>query len=119
MGEDWKMAQEHQGMILALTPTSTITFSHQAQDVFGASHILGELKFTIPLSEQLRAKERARLEKELEKAQKLLESTRAKLQNEEFKAKAPREVVEKLENMEKQTVEQIAEMLRKMGPEDR
>ncbi|HEV7736588.1 MAG TPA: class I tRNA ligase family protein, partial [Chlamydiales bacterium] len=113
-GEEWNMLHKHQGMLLALTPTGSITFSHEPQETFGASYLVGSLKFIIPLSEQLRARERARIEKELEKAQKLLDSTRAKLNNEEFRAKAPREVVEKLENAERQTNAQIAEMLQKI-----
>lgn len=113
-GEEWNMLQKHKSMLLALTPTGSITFSHQPQETFGASCLVGSLKFTIPLSEQLRARERARIEKELEKAQKMLDSTRAKLNNEEFRAKAPREVVEKLENAERQTSAQITEMHQKM-----
>jgi valyl-tRNA synthetase len=111
---DQMIVQEHQEMILALTPTETITFSEVPEGTFGASSLVGSVKFTIPLSEALRAREKARLEKELEKAQKLLDSTRTKLQNEEFRTKAPREVVEKLEGLERQTSAQIAEMLQKM-----
>lgn len=111
---DWADVQEHQEILLALTPTSSILFSQDSEETFGASSLVGSLKFTIPLSEKLREKERARLEKELEKAQKLLEGTRAKLQNVEFKAKAPRDVVEKLETAERQLAAQIAEILQKI-----
>jgi valyl-tRNA synthetase len=114
-GDDWNMMHAHRSMILALTPTETIVFSHDSHETFGASNLVGDLKFTIPLSESLRAREKARLEKELEKAQKLLDGTRAKLQNAEFKAKAPREVVEKLENAERETSAQIAEMRGKIN----
>lgn len=113
---DWQLCQDNQSMLLALTPTANIIFAEEGpQGAFGASALVGTLKFTIPLSESLRAKEKARLEKELEKAQKLLDSTRAKLQNAEFRTKAPKEVVEKLESVELQTSAQIAEMLQKIA----
>ncbi len=101
-------------MIYALTPTTNIEFTTEDREIFGASHLIGNLKLTIPINESLKLKERARLEKEMEKAQKLLESTQSKLSNEGFRAKAPKEVVEKLELAEQQTIRQIAEMVQKL-----
>jgi len=112
---EWILIQQHQEMILALTPTAKIEYLDEAHEIFGASMLVDGMKFTIPLSEAMREKERARLEKELEKAQKLLDSTNAKLANEEFKQRAPREVVEKLENTQRQTIAQIAEMRQKIA----
>lgn len=60
------------------------------------------------------AKERARLEKEIEKSEKLLASTIGKLESGEFKAKAPRPVVEKLEEAKLQLEREIALMRAKM-----
>lgn len=113
-GENWAVAEKNQSIILALTPTTHIEFTNEERPFFGASHLVGSLKLTIPLSESLKLKERARLEKEMEKAQKLLESTQSKLKNEGFRAKAPREVVEKLEMAEQQTIRQIDEMIQKL-----
>jgi len=113
-GKNWTMAEQNQSIILALTSTTRIEFTNEERPIFGASHLIGDLKLTIPLSESLKLKERARLEKEMEKAQKLLESTQSKLKNEAFCAKAPREVVDKMEAAEQQTIRQIDEMIQKL-----
>jgi len=110
----YALAEENQAILLALTPTAKIAFSSQEKEIFGASSLVGTMKLTIPIPDSLRVRERARLEKELEKAQKLLEGTQGKLKNEEFRAKAPKEVVEKLEAAEKQTDAQIREILTKL-----
>jgi valyl-tRNA synthetase len=67
-----------------------------------------------PLPESLRAKEKTRLETEQEKLHKLLESTQIKLSNDDFRARAPREVVEKLEHTHAQTQNQLAEISLKL-----
>jgi valyl-tRNA synthetase len=113
-GVDLSVAQENKSVILALTSTTNITFTHEDTSILGASHIVGHLKLTIPISESLKLKEKERLVKELAKAQELLKSTQAKLSNEGFRAKAPAEVVEKLVQAEDQTTRQIAEMTQKL-----
>ncbi len=113
-GSDLQIAKENQSILFALTPTAHIEFTPET-NASGASALVGSIKLTIPISDSLKAKEKQRLTKELEKAQKLLESTRSKLTNEEFKSKAPRQVVEKLELAEQQTLNQITEMLSKLN----
>ncbi len=84
-------------VLRALTPTKNI--SHATQEPiqqFGASTLVGKMKIFIPIPESLRTKERARLEKEQEKLQKLINSTQAKLSQQEFLDKAPPAIVEKL-----------------------
>jgi valyl-tRNA synthetase len=109
------LPEGHQAILLALTPTARIECSVQEEQIFGASALVGGVKLTIPIPESLRTRERNRLEKELEKAQKLLEGTRKKLQNEEFRSKAPKEVVEKLRATDQQTEAQINEILQKLN----
>jgi valyl-tRNA synthetase len=113
-GSDFSMVERHQSLILALTPTISIQFTTEDQEIFGASHLIGNLKLTIPISESLKVKERARLEKELEKATKLLDNTQFRLRNEDFRSKAPKDVVEKLEAVLHLTTRQIAEMSQKL-----
>jgi len=103
----WKVVREHESIVYALTPTSKIHFSTHEPQAFGAGALFGNMKLTIPIPESLKAKEKARLDKELEKVEKLLASTRAKLENHDFRAKAPREVVEKLEQAEAQALREI------------
>jgi valyl-tRNA synthetase len=112
--DECRVACDHQAIISALTPTTRIEFSTHEPKEFGASALFGPLKLLIPIPESLKLKEKTRLEKELEKATKLLDSTRIKLSNEEFRARAPREVVEKLEHAESQTLRQITEMQEKL-----
>jgi valyl-tRNA synthetase len=111
---EWKMAQKHQAILTALTPTSSLSFLQEEPSAFGASALVGPLKLMIPIPESLRAKEKARLEKEREKLEKLRESTQSKLGNDEFRARAPREVVEKLENALLQTEKQLSEIALKL-----
>ncbi len=112
--QKWKKAHEHQNIITALTPTAKVTFTEHEPASFGASALVGSLKLMIPIPESLRAKEKTRLEKEKEKLEKLLESTQLKLSNEDFRSRAPREVVEKLEHGLKQTQKQLADIETKL-----
>ncbi len=112
--QHWKTAEAHQNILTALTPTTKVTFTTHEPASFGASAIVGPLKLMIPIPESLRAKEKSRLEKEREKLQKLLESTQVKLSNQDFRSRAPREVVEKLEETLTQTQKQLAAIVLKL-----
>ena len=112
--KDLACAEEHQAILLALTPTAHIHFAQEDLPKSGATAMIGALKATIPIPDSLKAKEKTRLEKELEKATKQLESLRTQLANTEFRTRAPKELVEKLENNERQTAHQISEMTQKL-----
>jgi valyl-tRNA synthetase len=109
-----KTVEMHQNILTALTPTIKVEFTEKEPTSFGASALVGSLKLMIPIPESLKIKEKARLEKEKEKLEKLLESTKAKLANDEFRSKAPREVVEKLEQALFQTERQLSDALLKL-----
>lgn len=111
----WLGVEEHQNILTALTPTVKVTFTQEEPKSFGASALVGHLRLMIPIPESLRAKEKARLEKEREKLEKLLESTQGKLANEEFRSRAPKEVVEKLETALSQTKKQLTEIAAKLA----
>ncbi len=111
---DWKTVEEHQTILTALTSTSSVTFTTKEPQTFGASALVGPLKLMIPISESFKAKEKLRLEKEREKLEKAKDATRLKLANEEFKARAPKEVVEKLEQALAQTEKQLSEIAEKL-----
>lgn len=112
---EWKTAEANQTILMALTPTARVTFTQQEPLAFGASALVGPLKLMIPIPDSLRIKEKARLQKEQEKLQKLLISTQSQLANEDFKARAPREVVEKLEQALTQAQKQLAEIAQKLS----
>lgn len=112
--QDLAYAEEHQGILLALTATAHIHFAAEDFIAAGATAIVGSLKATIPIPDSLKAKEKVRLEKELEKATKQLEGTRKKLANAEFRERAPAALVEQLEQSARQTAHQISEMTQKL-----
>jgi valyl-tRNA synthetase len=113
---DWKTAHEHQAMLLALTPTTSIRFLDNEEDLpaFGASSLVGHLKLTIPIPESFRAKEKARLEKELLKLQKQKDGNIMKLDNPDFCKKAPPALVKNIKETLAQLEKQIAAMQEKL-----
>ena len=112
---EWSLAKEHQNILLALTPTTKLHFSEKEPSFFGASALWKSLKLTIPMPDSLKMREKERLQKEKEKLEKLKDTTEAKLANPEFKTKAPREVVEKLESALLQTKHQLEEISLKIA----
>lgn len=113
-GSEMKKIEEHASILSALTPTQSIQYLAKEPSTFGATSALGALKLFIPIPDSLKKKERARLEKEQEKITKLIESTQAKLANDEFRAKAPSQVVEKLQEALAQNELQMGEIREKL-----
>ena len=114
--EEWHLVQEHQSILLALTPTASVRFLEGEETLpsFGASALVGHLKLTIPLPDALRTKEKARLEKELQKLEKLREGSLAKLGNPDFCEKAPPALVQNLKESLASTDKQLAEIKEKL-----
>lgn len=86
----------HQNLILALTPTEKI----EVQKVVpkgSTSMTVDSVILSIPIPESLLEKERVRLKKEIEKTMQNLLASQTRLQNEEFRSKAPTHVIAKLE----------------------
>jgi valyl-tRNA synthetase len=110
----WKLAEAHQHILLALTPTSKLLFVDKEPSLFGSAALFGDLKLMIPIPESFRVKEKARLEKEKEKGEKLYKSTEEKLSNQEFRARAPQEIVKKLEQALLATRKQLEEISLKL-----
>lgn len=108
------LVRKHAEILLSLTPTASMTFSQKEPAFFGATGMVGSLKLSIPLPASLKMKEKARLEKEREKLEKLCESTRGKLAHPEFRSKAPPSVVQKLEQTLIQAEKELREILEKL-----
>jgi valyl-tRNA synthetase len=111
------LAEAHQEILLALTPTAKIFFSKDEPKLFGATALFGNLKLTIPIPESLKAKEKQRLEKEKEKLAKMRDGTEAKLANPEFRARAPQEIRDQLEKnlaIVKRQLDDIQEKLKSL-----
>ena len=111
-GKKQALAKEHQRILFALTPSAKIVFAEELPNAFGATGTVGEIKLFIPIPESLKEKERARLKKEEEKLEKLKTNTQARLNNPEFRAGAPKEIIEKLEQTLANTVKQLEEIKR-------
>ncbi|MBX9744783.1 MAG: class I tRNA ligase family protein, partial [Chlamydiales bacterium] len=114
-GNKTEVIKEHAAIIQALTPTQSIEFVEQEPSIFGATAIFEEIKLFIPMPESLKQKEKIRLEKEQEKCLKLIESTQAKLANQEFFSKAPQEIVQKMQQALSQTEKQLKEIQSKLS----
>ncbi len=109
---EYRLAHDHQTILLSLTPTSTILFTDKEPTAFGATGAIGPLKIFIPIPEALKEREKARLKKEEEKLEKLIASTQAKLDNPEFRARAPQEIVQNLELALAQAQKQLNDLRR-------
>lgn len=105
--------KKHENILTSLTPTTKVIYTEEESTEFGASAMVGSLKLKIPIPESLKLKEKMRLVKEQEKLAKVLESTKAKLLNEEFRSKAPAHIVQKLEETLLQTEKQLADIAEK------
>jgi valyl-tRNA synthetase len=114
-GKHFTKTERNQHIITGLTPTSKIEFTTHAPKGFGASALIGELQLIVPIPESFKQKEQARLEKEKLKLEALQQQTKAKLSNEEFRARAPKEIVEKLEQTLAQTEKQLSEIASKLN----
>ncbi|MBF8262397.1 MAG: valS [Parachlamydiales bacterium] len=104
--------REHQDMLLALTPTIAIHYVRNESDLpaFGASAIIGSIKLMVPIPDSFKGKEKARLEKEKDKLEKQRAATMQKLSNEDFRAKAPAEIVQNLVQALNAAEKQLAEI---------
>lgn len=80
-----------------------------------ATAVVGNLKLIVPLPEEMREKERVRLNKEKEKLIAQQNQVREKLSNEEFAAKAPPHVVNKLKDSLEQAERELAEVRSKLS----
>ena len=95
--EKGEIFENGRAFLMKLAYAGEITLTNVApSDVEGmVSVVTGEAKMFMPMSDLVDlAKERERIEKELEKAQKEYDGQMAKLSNESFMAKAPEKVIE-------------------------
>jgi len=97
MKKDLEKAEKHQTILLSLTATAHLIFTDREQTAFGSTAIVGQIKLFIPIPASMKEKEKARLKKEQEKLEKLVLSTESRLNNPEFRARAPQEIVQNLE----------------------
>jgi valyl-tRNA synthetase len=91
--------KKNQHIISALIKTKEILFvSNAPADLdFFASSQAEEVEIIIPLPNELREKEKARLASQIQKLEQQISDLKNKLSNEEFLAKAPKPLIEKFQ----------------------
>jgi valyl-tRNA synthetase len=108
--------KENSGIISALVPTKKIFITNQEPSlVFKGTCMIEDIKIHIPLPEEMQQQEKLRLQKEKEKQALQLKKIHDQLSNQAFIEKAPRPLVDKLEDQLKQTKESLNEIEKKLN----
>ncbi len=114
-GNDLSLVENNQAILRALVRINTLTFAQEEPSIpFGSSALVGALKLTIPLPQEMREREKVRLVKEKEKLINEQNSLRTQLSNEAFLEKAPPQLVEKLKASLVQSEKALSEALAKL-----
>ncbi len=114
-GDDLSLAEENQAILRALVRINNLTFSKEEPSIpFGSSGLVGSLKLTIPLPQEMREREKVRLVKEKDKLINEQNSLRTQLSNEAFLQKAPPQLVEKMKTSLAQSEKALSEALAKL-----
>ncbi len=108
--KEMEKGEKNKTILLSLTPTAQLIFTNQEPVEFGSKGVVGSLKLFIPIPASRKEKEKARLKKEQEKLEKLAASTEARLNNPEFRSRAPQEIVRNLEETLSTTKQQLKEI---------
>lgn len=112
---NYRLIKKNITIISSLTATSEVIFPENPPTEFGSMAMIDEIKLFIPIPESLKEKEKNRLTKEKEKLEKQLAALQNKLSNQEFKEKAPKEIVHQLEQNVTSLNTQIQEMILKLS----
>jgi valyl-tRNA synthetase len=111
-----KILEENQGILKALVKIRSLEFLEEGKPVsFSAKKKIGSLEIEIPLPEELKEKEKARLLKEKDKLIKQLESLETRLSNKEFLEKAPPEILQKMKGQQEEQDLLLKDVLIKLG----
>lgn len=114
-GKESAPVQESEELIKALIRIDTLSYQENEPDLsFSASAYAGPLKIFIPLPEEMKEKERLRLQKEEEKLIAKQNGARQKLANPNFVEKAPTELVEKIKQELAQSEKELLDLATKL-----
>ena len=107
--------KENQNILQALVKIRSLEFPVDiTEPAFSANKRVGSFQILIPLPEEMIEKEKARLLKEQSKIEVQFQSLEAKLSQEEFLAKAPKEILEKLQNQKNLLTSQLGDISAKL-----
>ena len=114
--EAFKSIRDNCNIVTALVKTNRFEVTSQAPDNgFSSTGVVGSLKIVVPLPNDLREKECARLAKEQERLQKNIERTRGQLSNESFVSRAPAELVQKQKDLLQKNETELEEVTSKLA----
>jgi len=113
---DRHIVENNLTIIKALVRVNSINISEKEQEHrLSANAIVGNLKLVVPLPDELKEKEKLRLHKERDKLIGQQNGMRQQLANEDFVAKAPAQLVEKLKANLAQSEKELAEVMKKLN----
>ena len=109
------LLKDNEHIIKPLAKLENINYTKEENKLpTGATTICKNLKFILPLPKELLEKEFKRLEKEKEKLLSQIEGAKKRLSNETFLAKAPKDVIEKLNFSYKEANNKLQEINAKL-----
>jgi valyl-tRNA synthetase len=109
------MVKENKTVLEALVKIESLSFVHSVENLpFSAQKRVHSLEIIVPLPAEMKEKEKVRLQKEQIKIESQLASLEEKLSGEEFLAKAPKEVLLKLQTQQNQLKMQLEDSAKKL-----
>jgi len=111
-----RLAQSHEGILRALVRVGDVRYqSHEPPIALTSTSVVGMLKLLVPLPQELLEKEKIRLIKERDRLIAQENQLRTQLSNEEFIAKAPAPLIDKLKLNLINVEEQLGAMTKKLA----
>ncbi len=115
VGKDCSIVKENLSLIEALNRKSTLHFTESISHLGLASHVrVGDLQICIPVPEEFKAQEKKRLEKEKDKIVDSIEKMKKQLSNQDFIARAPKELVDSKQIQLKSAEQRLEEIDEKL-----
>lgn len=112
---DFLKAKRNSHLVSALVKIKTLEMQETEVPIkFASTGICRSLKITIPLPEELKSQEQARLKKEKERLTASVERMKTQLANPEFISHAPKPLVEKQKSALQQSEKELDEVLAKL-----
>jgi valyl-tRNA synthetase len=113
---NYRIISSNTGIINALVKTSGIELHTQEPKLgFASATVVDSLKILLPLPEQMLQQEKTRLAKEKEKLESNLEKIQVQLNNTDFVKNAPPQLIEKQQQLLKQTQSELLEIKSKLN----
>ncbi|MCE5317103.1 MAG: class I tRNA ligase family protein, partial [Parachlamydia sp.] len=107
--------KERSNIITALIRTEKIVLHTEAPQLpFASTGVVESLKIMIPVPIDMLHQEKGRLEKERERLESMLNRLRGQLENQEFVANAPAQLVDKQKKTLQQTETELSEVAKKL-----